>query len=174
MTQIDTNVYGLIADVLEYPGQGTVSKAEACSNALRSVNGKAQVYLETFSQFCHAVPLGRLEELYTNTFDLEALCSPYVGFHLFGEDRVRGMFMVKLKEHYLARGHSLKGELPDHITIMLRSLASPERNVEASDLISYCLIPALKKMVHLFKDDSNPYRGVVEAALAVLEQERTS
>lgn len=172
MMRMDKNIYNLLADVLEYPTSGIAGKAGACSQALKTVNGKAQDYFKTFSKYCTTVPVSRLEELYTDTFDLQSFCCPYVGFHLFGEDRARGTFMVKLKEHYAERGHPLNGELPDHISVMLRFLSHEERSSETMDLISYCLIPAVKKMASLFKDNANPYQGVVEAALVVLEQER--
>ncbi len=172
MMRMDKNVYNMLADVLEYPTPEIAGRAEECTLALASVNRKAQGYFETFSKFCTTVPVSRLEELYTDTFDLQALCCPYVGFHLFGEDRGRGMFMVKLKEHYRAENHQLNGELPDHISVMLRSLSLPEESSETGDLISYCLIPAVKKMISLFKDSANPYKGVLEATFVVLEEER--
>ena len=172
MTGMDKNIYDLLADVLEYPRPGIAGQAKACSRALGSVSGNAKDHFETFSRFCASVPISRLEELYTDTFDLQALCCPYVGFHIFGEDRGRGMFMVKLQEHYRAGNFQVNGELPDHISVMLRSLSHAERNNETADLISYCLIPAVNKMVSLLKDGSNPYQGVVEAARAVLELER--
>ncbi len=169
---MDKNIYKLLADVLEYPAPAIKGQVEACNVALKSVNGKAQGHFETFSKFCITAPVSRLEELYTDTFDLQALCCPYVGFHLFGEDRARGMFMVRLKEHYRAGNHQVNRELPDHISVMLRFLSDRERTSENMDLISYCLIPAIKKMVSMFKDDANPYRGVLGAALVLLEQER--
>ncbi len=171
MVRNDMKIYGLLANILEYPTSEIVGQAEACSSALESVSGKAKGHFEKFSKFCTTVPLSRLEELYTDTFDLQAICCPYVGFHLFGEDRARGMFMVKLKEHYRAEGHPSNGELPDHISVMLRFLSDQDRSDETMDLISYCLIPSVKKMVSLFKDGNNPYRGVLEATLALFEQE---
>jgi nitrate reductase molybdenum cofactor assembly chaperone NarJ/NarW len=171
MMRTDKNIYTALADVLEYPTPEIAGRAEACALALASVNGKAQDHFERFSEICTIVPVSRIEELYTDTFDLQALCSPYVGFHLFGEDRGRGMFMVRLKEHYRAENHQVNGELPDHISVMLRFLSHAEPNNETMDLISYCLIPAMKKMVSLLKD-ANPYREVLEAALIMLEQER--
>ncbi len=170
--RMEKNIYSLLANILEYPAPGIAGQAEACNVALKSVNGKAQGHFETFSKYCLTVPISRLEELYTDTFDLQALCCPYVGFHLFGEDRARGMFMVRLKQHYGAGNLQVNGELPDHISVMLRYLSDRERSSENMDLISYCLIPAVKKMISLFKGGANPYRGVLEATLVVLEQER--
>ena len=172
MMRMDKNIYNVLADILEYPTPGIAGQAEACDLALASVNGKAQGHFETFSKFFTTVPVSRLEELYTDTFDLQALCCPYVGFHLFGEDRARGMFMARLKEHYRAGCYPVNGELPDHISIMLRYLSAAVRGDETRELISLCLIPVAKKMIPLFKDSGNPYQGVLQAALKALETER--
>ncbi len=172
MEKGDRNIYGLIADILEYPTARITEQTKACLGALENRSRQAGKHLTAFADFCKKTPLGRIEELYTDTFDLDAVCCPYVGFHLFGEDRARGTFMVKLKEHYAERGHPLNGELPDHICVMLRFLGGAAPGVETRELIDYCLIPAAKKMISLFNDGDNPYRGVVEAALLVLEQDR--
>ncbi len=171
MAKIDRNVFGLLADVLEYPTSRLSERAQACRDALSATNRPASRHLDGFAEFCGKTLPGSMEELYTDTFELEAICSPYVGFHLFGEDRTRGTFMVGLKEHYARQGLHVQGELPDHITVMLRSLSTRERDAETRDLVSCCLIPALKKMISLFRDDGNPYQGVLEVALVVLEED---
>jgi len=173
MIQTDRNIYGLLANVLEYPTSEIAGQAEACSSSLGVVCGQAQGCFDGFKEFCRKNPLSRLEELYTDTFDLQAICCPYVGFHLFGEDRTRGMFMVKLKEHcYSAGNYPVNGELPDHISVMLRYLSFAVRGDDTRDLISSCLIPAVEKMIPLFKSNGNPYQGVLQATLKVLETER--
>ncbi len=169
--QVDKNIYNLLADVLEYPTSSIGEQAMACRAALETTQRQAYKHLGRFVEFCGKTTPGRIEEFYTDTFDIEAVCSPYVGFHLFGEDRVRGTFMVRLKEHYAREGYQPKGELPDHISVMLRFLSSPERSIETRDLIGYCLIPAVKKMASLFKNNANAYREVIEAVLVVLETE---
>lgn len=172
MIQTDRNIYGLLAEILEYPTPRIAEQAEACSSALGVVSSQAQGQFKGFKEFCRENPLSRLEELYTDTFDLQAICCPYVGFHLFGEDRARGMFMARLKEHYGTVCYPVNGELPDHISIMLRYLSAAVRGDETRELISLCLIPAAKKMIPLFKDSGNPYQGVLQAALKALETER--
>ena len=172
MIQTDRNIYALLANVLEYPTSEIAGQAEACSSALGIVGGQGQGRFNGFKEFCRKNPLSRLEELYTDTFDLQAICCPYVGFHLFGEDRARGMFMVKLKEQYRAEGYPVNGELPDHISVMLRYLSIEVRGDETLELIRACLIPAVKKMISLLKDSGNPYHGVLQAALKALEAER--
>jgi nitrate reductase delta subunit len=170
MMPSDRDLYELLADLLAYPTPAIAEQAGACLLALEPVSKKARDHVEVFSRFCLANPVSRLEELYTDTFDLQPLCCPYVGYHLFDEDRGRGMFMVRLQEHFRAGNHQLNGELPDHISVMLRSLSGREGTGETRELIGYCLIPAVAKMVVLFKGGDNPYRGVLEATRMVLEQ----
>ncbi len=174
MEEREGNIFGLLADVLEYPTAGIPAQAKACRDALANRNRQAGKHMGAFAEFCTTTPAGSIEELYIDTFDLDAVCCPYVGFHLFGEDRARGAFMVRLKEQYRANNFPLGSELPDHISVMLRFLGSAQGDAERDDLVSYCLIPAAKKMISLFEDSGNPYRGVVVAVLLTLEQERGS
>ena len=37
------------------------------------------------------------------------------------------------------------------------------------DLVSECMIPAVKKMIASFKDTPNPYKGILEALLPILQ-----
>ncbi len=171
MMQMNKNIYNLLAKVLEYPTSEIAVQAETCSSSLGIVGSQAQRYFYGFKEFCRKNPISRLEELYTDTFDLQAICCPYVGFHLFGENRGRGMFMVRLKEHYRKEGYPANGELPDHISVMLMYLSIAVRSDETRELVNFCLIPAVKKMIPLFKSSENVYQGVLQAALRALETE---
>ncbi len=172
MEETETNIYGLLADILEYPTSRVVEQAKACQSALETRSRQAHRHLRTFAEFCMKTPLSRLEELYTDTFDIQAICCPYVGYHLFGEDRSRGLFMVKLKEHYRAFNHPVNGELPDHISVMVRSLALQQGEEDVRDLVEHCMIPATKKMVALLNDKVNPYQEVLKSLLITLEREK--
>ena len=171
MERTDRNIYGLFADLLEYPSPQLAGQARECLAALGEKHAKARSHVEKFEKFSCSIPHSRLEELYTETFDIQAICSPYVGYHLFGEDRTRGMFMIKLKEQFsglVACGY----DLPDHLSLMLRFLDRGNGAEEIRELKEYCLIPAVKKMITLLKDSSNAYRGVLQAVLLVLEDVR--
>ncbi len=169
MKETDVNIYGLFADILEYPTSRISDQVREYVAALEVMDGKVKGQVEEFVGFCVKNQLSRLEELYTETFDLQPVCCPYVGYHLFGEDRRRGTFMVKLKEHYRGQDCPLNGELPDHVSVMLRFLSVAGRSDETCDLINYCLIPAVKKMIPLIKNNGNPYKCVLQALLKALE-----
>ena len=126
--------------------------------------------LDEFRTFLEVTPVEQMEEVYTRTFDLQAICHPYIGYHLFGNGGQRGMFMAGLREHYNASGFSTGNELPDRLSTMLRFIPNCTK-AEREELISECLVPAVKKMVSGFEDGSNPYRGVLQALLLVLQKE---
>jgi nitrate reductase assembly molybdenum cofactor insertion protein NarJ len=76
--------------------------------------------------------------------------------------------MAGLKEHYGTYGFSEGAELPDRLSVMLRFLTL-EEDAEQAEIIDWCLVPALEKMVAELKDGSNPYRVVLQALLLTLK-----
>ena len=167
--ELTGDLYSLFAAILEYPTARIVEQAGNCATALAPVAKRAAGLAANFAEFCQSVTPGHLEELYTETFDLQAICSPYVGYHLFGEDRRRGEFMVRLKDYYRSQDRPLNGELPDHLSVMLKSVTWGERDGEAGELKGFCLVPAVKKMTGLFDGKNNPYHHILTALLITLE-----
>lgn len=179
--QAGGDLYRLFADLLEYPTPALARQAEECWLRLAVANAPAADLLHEFRRFVEQTPPARLEEIFAATFDLQAVCYPYVGYHLFGESYKRGQFMARLNEGYRQRGFSAGSELPDHVAIVLRFLALgsvdrvPERS-EGDDfaqaLLSEGLIPALDKMALAFGEPAgNPYAAVIRALLLVLRNE---
>lgn len=163
-------IFSLLAAILQYPTQRTIEYVCESITVLEVLNAEAKRHLDYFREFCLTNPLNSLQEIHTGTFDLEAACCPYVGYYLFDKDHSRKLFMTRLIEHYNAHITS-RNEMPDHITSMLRSLVVQESAEEAQELIDYCLIPAVKKMVDRIKGSGNPYQEVLQAVLLTLETE---
>jgi nitrate reductase delta subunit len=163
-------LYQLFAEILAYPTPSLHNQANDCASLLTYLDTDAVSLLNEFQTFLKITTLERMEEIYTRTFDLQAICHPYVGYQLFGNGSQRGAFMAGIKEHYKACGFSAGNELPDHLGIMLR-FASTCTNAEREELVNECIVPAVKKMVSGFEDTSNPYRGVLQALLLVLQRE---
>ena len=161
------HLYRLFADLLGYPTPALARQAQeaaACAGT-----GQAATLLTGFCSFVEQTPPARLEELYTGTFDLQAVCYPYVGYRLFGDNYKRGMLMARLNAGYRERGFSAGKELPDHVAVILRFLASVSEDEFSQGLLHDGLIPAVDTMVKAFGDQSdNPYAGVIHALLLVL------
>lgn len=174
MEEASKGRYRLFADLLSSPTPSLPARAREGASLLASMGGDAADLVDRFRDFLEETPLGRLEEIHTGVFDLQPVCCPYVGYHLFGEHYRRGIFMARLREHY--RDHSFPEgkELPDHIVVLLRYLAGGHDEETDRDLVTECLLPAAEKMAKGFADGTNPYRGILEALVGVLRREAGS
>ncbi|RPJ09025.1 MAG: hypothetical protein EHM36_04760 [Deltaproteobacteria bacterium] len=154
--------------ILDYPTPSLQEWTKNCISLLEPLHSEAANLLKGFSAFLDQTPEGGREEIYVGTFDLQAVCFPYVGHHLFREDHQRALFMAGLKEDYGVYHFSEGGELPDRLSVMLRFLATGE-DAEQMEIVDWCILPALKKMLAQFADRSNPYRGVLQSLFFVLK-----
>lgn len=151
--------YKLFAMLLEYPSQELMDFIKSLKEFHDSLFPKTLI---KFIDKVRQTTLNKLEEIYTITFDLQAICYPYAGYQLFGEDYKRGEFMTKLKEEYRASGFvPPEHELPDHIGVIFQYLSHcPDNEV----LKVECLIPVFEKFLDSFKERAdNPYYFLLKA-----------
>jgi nitrate reductase delta subunit len=167
-------LYDLFADLLAYPTPAIQQRTQACLSQLQESYPDAADALETFLHGLQQCPLEKMEELYTTTFDMQPVCYPYVGYHLFGESYKRGAFMAQLNEAYHASGYSAAQELPDHLSVVLRFLGLDFANRQSDfcqALLNEGVKPALGKMLQAFGAQSdNPYFGLLSALQLFLLQ----
>lgn len=165
-------LYDSFADLLAYPTSSIWEQAETCLAQLRESHPEAASALERFSLGLGQRTLEQMEELYTTTFDMQPVCYPYIGYHLFGESYKRGAFMAQLNEAYHAYGYSAGQDLPDHLSVTLRFLGLDSANRQGEfcqALLNEGLVPALAKMLQTFdKQSTNPYFGLLTALHTVL------
>ncbi len=176
----------LFADILDYPRSGPPGgPVRECESVAAPLSAEATALLREFRAFAESVNLGRLEEVYSSTFDLDPSCYPYVGYHLLGESYKRSAFLQEIRSHYRAEGFVEGTELPDHIAVMLRFAAVTRDTDTAKEIVSHALLPALERMTGRAKsagfDDEatptvpaqgrrgGPYRGVLEALRLCLQ-----
>ncbi len=162
-----STLYDLFADLLQYPTLATSLKAGHCYERLLASRRDLAPLLENFYHTMEQRSLGQMQELYTTTFDMQPVCYPYVGYHLFGESYRRGAFMAQLNEAYHACGYSAGQELPDQLSVILRFLGLEADNRQGDfcqSLLHEGVIPAVKKMLQTFGEQSeNPYFGLLSA-----------
>ncbi len=184
-------VYECFARILEYPGSDLREAAREVRELVAATDRETSARLEAFVAFVERTPLQQVQEVYTGMFDLDAACHPYVGYHLFGDSYKRSVLLLGLKERCRARGIDPGVELPDHLAVVLRLLASVAKPGESRELIEDALLPALASMLRSEADgqpagEGDPattaepeggerrvlvYRRVLEALKAVLERE---
>jgi nitrate reductase delta subunit len=163
-------IYRLFAQLLTYPSPDLLPAIHDCQRQLTTDYPEAATAINQFQDAIANLSLEHLEEIYTSTFDINPVCFPYPGFHLFGENFNRADFLVKLKQKYQAHGFTApENELADHLPVMLEFLSTLDPDaVLAKELVEDCLLPALEKMTAGFTSDS-PYAAVVRSLLNVLQ-----
>jgi nitrate reductase delta subunit len=163
-SQINDHVCETLAAIVEYPTPDLQERLPQSIALLADHSSRAARQLDRFGTFAAGATLGELEELYTTTFDLKPVCYPYVGYQLFGDTYKRGEFLAQLNARYREDEFETgRGELPDHLGVILRYLA----HTVDPELVNEGMIPTLAKMIDQLKD--NPYRDVMRAALTVLQ-----
>ncbi|MBM4131179.1 hypothetical protein FJ250_09150 [bacterium] len=142
-----------LAALLDYPAAGLDGAAAGCAAATALL----------------ALPPAAREECYTATFDLMAACTPYASVHLFGEESFkRAALMSALNARAADAGLPPSGELPDHVARLL-ALAARLDEAECRELAAHCLLGPVRAMADAL-DRANPYRAILEAALATLRE----
>lgn len=163
--------YSLFADIFDYPTPllgDRVDQLLPLATGAHGARGEAAPLLHQFRAFVVDATPEKVEELYSNTFDLQPLCSPYIGYQIFGEEYRRGMFMAHLREHYRTSGFGTGNDLPDHLCVVLRFLSGREPGEVERELVTDCLVPALEKMVAGLSETTNPYRWALQALLLLV------
>jgi nitrate reductase molybdenum cofactor assembly chaperone NarJ/NarW len=128
----------------------------------------ALVALDRFASCLAALSQEEREELYTTTFDVTPACVPYVSIHLFGEENFkRGEFMAGLQARYQQTAFTTAGELPDHLSVLLRFAAHTDE-AERRELVEFCLLGPVGKMIGALSE-ANPYRALLEAVRDTLQ-----
>lgn len=168
---VTSKLYSLLAEIVSYPTPELETSASDCAELLDPSLPEASREMRKFLALVEQMSLGRLEEVYTSTFDINPLCPPYVGYYLFGDTHKRGEFLVKLKKDYGVYDFSAEGELPDHLSVLLGFLAVLEDEHSARALISECMVPALEKMENKTGKDDGAYHSVMRAILLILRNQ---
>jgi nitrate reductase delta subunit len=166
---MDRRLYQLFGELVGYPTPILSNRVDECISRLTPLQSEAAELMKKFKTFLNRTPLGQVEEIYMRTFDLQGICYPYVGYHLFGDGSHRGMFLSGLKEHYGLFHFSTGNELPDHLGVMLQFLAINENKEEREEFIFLCVVPALKRMLEGFEANGHPYECVLQALLLTFQ-----
>ena len=144
-----------MAPLFAYPDDGYAAKA---GESARLLGIEA---MRTFADAVAAMPAAELQERFVEAFDLDPDCSPDLGWHLFGEQYGRGVWMARLRvdERRLCLEES--SELPDHLANVLMILAREEQPRAAA--LARFVAPAIDKLLAGLERRDSPFRHAVTA-----------
>lgn len=164
---MDDAAYAAAADLLAYPSP------ERRTAHLRGADVLAQLLPECAGALAPLRALLDLpetapaEESYCEAFDHCGDRALEIGWHVFGENYARGSFLVFLRERLRAARFDEAGELPDHLSAILRVAPVLDEGAAAT-VLDELTVPAVRRILDGFGDRGNPWRGAVTCALAVL------
>lgn len=165
-----SEVLNLLAQALDYPRADLPAKAAALAGLLEREDAVAAGALARFERFVAGKSLAQMEELYTQSFDMNPGSPLYVGYHLFGETYRRGEMMSALQGAYARHALDTHAELPDHLCQILRWLAHAADDADCAPLMKEYVLPAVQKVADSFRDDANIYNLVIGAAARAVAQ----
>lgn len=163
-------IYDHLAGLLAYPGEDYRNRAAACVRVLESEHFEADALLAVFARRIAVLRLETLQEQYIQSFDMNTKGALEVGWHLFGENYDRGVFLVKMREEMRRLGLVESTELPDHLSHALRVLGRLE-SPAAEEFAHEFVLPAMAKMRAGLEGLESPFGNILEAIQLVLESQ---
>lgn len=175
-TLIEKNLYTLMAGLLEYPREDIKSRAQEFGKCLANETRYPPEATEEFGKFqkdLDVMTLDDLQGIYSYTFELTADFTLDMGSHLFDGFK-RSNKLSTIKTMYRETGFPIeqlaKGELPDHLPVLLYFLGFVKDEELKKDFRQGFVILAMEKLNKNFeKNVRNVYRHLVSAVYRIIE-----
>ena len=144
------NHYHLLAGLFEYPDAGYPERVRQIKKFLDGNYPEAAGEIGKFLDYLPADDLLTMQELFTRSFDVQAIATLDIGYVLFGDDYKRGELLANLNREHLAAKNDCGTELADHLPNILR-LMSLLKDEELIEDLAYAIVgPALLEMIGEF------------------------
>jgi len=139
--------YNLFAEVFTYPRTTYPHIIKTLQEYLDGKYPKASKELKYFLDVIINLSKSNLEELFTRSFDIQAITTIDLGYVLFGEDYKRGALLVNLNREHKDAGNDCQKELSDHLPNILRLLPKMQNKLLRAELVEKILAPSLEKII---------------------------
>ena len=152
--------YDRFADLFDYPGRDYPGRVQRAQEIVTSRYPNAVAGLDALAR---ALPsdggplseeaLYEVQEIFTRSFDVQAITTLGVGYVIFGDDYKRGELLVNLNRELRDAGIKTGTELPDHLPTVLRLLSVWQDSELVAEFVEEILHPALEMMIEEFGPD---------------------
>lgn len=143
----------LLASLFEYPDADYPDRVRDIKDFLSGRYADATAELDRFIELLPVDDLQKMQELFTRSFDVQAVTTLDVGYVLFGDDYKRGILLANLNREHRHAGIDTGTELADYIPNLLRLMAVIEDEEVLRDLAYAILAPALLEMIGEFSTE---------------------
>lgn len=145
--------YRLIASLFEYPDAGYPDRVRQVKTFFDDNYPAAAEKLHRFLEHLPVDDLVAMQELFTRSFDVQAIATLDIGYVLFGDDYKRGELLANLNREHVNAKNDCGNELADHLPNILR-LMGCLRDEELLEDLAYAIVgPALLEMIGEFDAD---------------------
>lgn len=144
--------YSKLADLFDFPDMSFVLHGRELLEILRERYPSAAAELQRFLDGIPTKTLD-LQELYTRTFDVQAITTLDIGYVLFGDDYKRAELLSNLTREHRQVANDCGSELADHLPNVLRLIPKLKDQELIAELVSEILVPALRLMIREFDSE---------------------
>lgn len=174
----EQSIYASFAELIKYPHEDIKLKVEECVKLLTESADCPPEVLEELAHFkagLDEISLDDLQGIYSYTFELTVEYTLDLGHHLYDGFK-RSNNLASLKAMYREQGFPYdevaKGEIPDHLPVVLQFLDFTKDEELKSDLRASLVILAMEKLVKGFeRNKGNIYAHLVNAIYKVLDKD---
>ncbi len=146
-----SEIYKHFASALTYPNEEVRNKVNEMHNLLDNNYPEAYEAMAEFFEFIKTISIWKWEEIFTRTFDVQAISTLDIGYTLFGDDYKRGELLANLNREHIKTENNCSAELADHLPNLLNLISKHNDTDFINDLVGLIIIPALKKIIVEFE-----------------------
>ncbi|MDE2028685.1 MAG: hypothetical protein KGJ11_09105, partial [Candidatus Omnitrophica bacterium] len=148
---MDLQQYELLAELFKYPCEDFHKGLSLSLAVLQKKYPVAAQELQKFSDHLKPKGLEHIGELYTRSFEIQAITTLDVGYVLFGDDYKRGEILSNLVREHESVQNDCGIQLADHLPNLLCLMVKHKDFEFITDLVREILAPALKQMIDEFE-----------------------
>jgi nitrate reductase molybdenum cofactor assembly chaperone len=143
--------YDALAALFDYPDADYAARVEAARRRLGASYADARAQLEIFEAAVRRATVTEIQEIFTRSFDIQAITTLSVGYLLFGDDYKRGELLAHLNREHRDAGVDCGRELSDHLPNVLRLVARWSDHDQLTELVQEVVRPAVERMIAEFR-----------------------
>jgi nitrate reductase assembly molybdenum cofactor insertion protein NarJ len=144
--------YKVLARLFEYPDALFPERVNSVRDHVAEAYPGAAKMIDRFIELLPDHDLRMMQELFTRSFDVQAVTTLDIGYVLFGDDYKRGELLSNLNREHVAHEVDCGHELSDHLPNVLNLMAKLPDDELLDELVEEIVAPALHKMIGEFDD----------------------
>ena len=150
MTNKNINHYQKLARLFQYPKNDYKERVKEAETVLTELYPETLTSFKQFSDFVFNSSHDEITEIFTRTFDVQAITTLDVGYVLFGDDYKRGELLVNLNREHREAANECTDELADNLANLLSLLPKMQNHDIRDELVEMIIMPGLIKIINEF------------------------